>query len=147
MIFAGVFIATSVVRSISATGGNDPADKWGCAGARPVVSPTPVHRGQTITVASGSAHCTRALPDDASFEITLSADGSPTSSVQSQASVHHDGSFTITLTVPDDFPLGVAQVRVGDGDYVPCHDTGAAPADGMRLVSCAASMSPVEVVG
>ncbi|AYG04153.1 hypothetical protein [Gryllotalpicola protaetiae] len=139
VVFAAVFIAASVTHSIKTGGGNDPAEKWGCGLAHPVVSPTPAAVGQTITITSGSAHCARDLPDGTGFEVTVVPGDGSAARVSGTASVHRDGSFAISLTIPNDFPAGEASVLVGDGEYVPCHDAGAGGSGDMRLVSCAAA--------
>jgi hypothetical protein len=155
VVVAAVVIAGLVMSSIraNAPGGSgrdaDPASRWNCAPARPTVSPSPVVRGSSVTISSGSAHCAQPLPGGATFPIALSSDASPEARVEGQASVHPDGSFTATLAVPADFPIGSGRLAVSDWDYVVCDDTvqlfGAG--DGMLLASCAENSTLVEVRG
>jgi hypothetical protein len=156
VVIAAVVIAGLVTSSIraNAPGGGvgrdaDPASRWNCAPARPTLSPSPVVRGASVSVVSGSAHCARPLPDDAVFPIALSSDVSPEIRVEGEASVRPDGSFDATLAVPADFPVGPGRITVDDWAYVPCVDTvqlfGAG--DGMRLVSCAEHSTRVIVAG
>ncbi|WP_344792764.1 hypothetical protein [Gryllotalpicola daejeonensis] len=143
---AGAFTAFAALNA-TASRGTDHADEWGCGVARPTVSPSPVTRGQAITVTAGSAHCAKSLPAGTTFDVSVSPSDGSDARESEQASVHHDGSFTVTLTIPGDFPIGEAVVWVDDTAYVPCHDTGAGTLDGMALVSCAASETEFEVAG
>ncbi|HEY0248630.1 MAG TPA: hypothetical protein VGC45_10250 [Gryllotalpicola sp.] len=82
--------------------------------------------------------------------LALAVSGPPivrTAVVHSETPVAPDGSFTVTFTVPDDFPTGQAGVTIGDGDYVPCHDGGIGRSEGVGLASCAASEVFFEVTG
>jgi hypothetical protein len=149
---AVIFITVLVMQSITGGGGTghrwaDPADKWGCSGARPTVVPSHAAVGQAFTLTSGSAHCAKPLPDGTTFEITVAPADGAGGRAAGKASVRSDGSFTVTLTVPEGIPPGDASVLVNDYDYVPCHDTGSAPASGMALVSCAAHQVRFTIVG
>jgi hypothetical protein len=132
-----------------AVAGADPADRWGCSPARPTISPATVRPGTVVEISAGPADCAAGLPADAAFGVTLRSEADAANTAEhswtSRVAVARDGSFEVSFFLPRDFPSGPAALEIDDYAYVPCHDTGAGRSDGIRLASCAAHITQLEI--
>lgn len=99
----------------------------GCSASEPVcvprltVTPSQAHAGDTLTIESSDV-----------CEVTVPRDGwrvvvSPTENRGPETAVTtleaFDGSFSATVTLPDDIPEGDASAGVENWDYSTCDDT------------------------
>jgi hypothetical protein len=127
----------------------DPADRWDCSPARPTISPATLRPGTVVKITAAPADCAAALPADAEFGVALrsQADTARTGGHgwESRVAVARDGSFSVSFFLPLDFPSGPAALEIDDYAYVPCNDTGVGRSDGIRLASCAAHITQLEI--
>ena len=98
----------------------------GCSTPAPVcvprmsVTPNPAHPGDTIRVESSDV-CKVAVPAEG-WHVAVHPSGSSSGSVDVTTSEPFDGTFSVPLTLPEDFRLGEGSAGIENWDYSTCPD-------------------------
>jgi hypothetical protein len=112
-----------------------------CLPAPLQVTPSTASAGGTVTVSSPAADCDLGYAARHTYAVTLSAQGVPgapgTRTPPVEVEVAADGSFSVALAIPDDFPRGDAFVVVTGSPYDECGHDGTG--------SCAGYTAPIPV--
>jgi hypothetical protein len=98
---------------------------------RIIVEPTVVSPGESITLSSDT-ECHVAQPPDG-WEVIVAPVGQVENGVSTTVTDDFDGSFSVTVVIPEDFASGDAFAGIANWDYSPCDDTNAVGSAG----SCA----------
>jgi len=96
-----------------------PSTSW-CV-PRIFVEPAVVSPGETITMSSDSS-CDAPQPSGG-WSVLVAPVGHPDEGVRTAITDDFDGSFSVTVTIPLDFPTGEAFAAIDNWDYSPCDDT------------------------
>ena len=99
------------------------------------VSPATAAPVEVISVSSGPSDCNLGYRPGRTYRVTLERSHVAAPAVEVEPS--RDGSFSISLVVPDGFPSGEAAVVVTGSSFDQCDDTG--------FGSCAGYMAPVRI--
>ncbi|WP_313539679.1 hypothetical protein [Leifsonia aquatica] len=102
---------------------------WGPGGGAPLEVPPPgPDAGTTVTISSPAAECDLGYSAGHTYSVTLVAEGVPgapgTRTSPVEVEVAADGSFSVPLAIPDDFPRGDASVVVSGSPYDECGTDG-----------------------
>jgi hypothetical protein len=99
-----------------------------CLPAPLEVTPPGPDAGTTVTISSPPADCDLGYSDGHTYSVTLMAPGAPgtpgTRTPPVEVEVAADGSFSVPLAIPDDFPRGDASVVVSGSPYDECGKDG-----------------------
>ncbi|ERK71402.1 hypothetical protein [Leifsonia aquatica] len=99
-----------------------------CLPAPLEVTPPGPDAGTTVTVSSPAAECDLGYSAGHTYSVTLVAEGVPgtpgTRTSPVEVEVAADGSFSVPLAIPDDFPRGDASVVVSGSPYDECGKDG-----------------------
>lgn len=94
-----------------------------CAPAPLSTSAKTVTAGGTVTVSSGAAECDLGFTKGSTYKLTLISDNkSGERASGGMTHVEKDGSFSTTVTVPADFPSGVASILISGTALQKCDD-------------------------
>lgn len=131
----GMTVVTAILVSgcaVGAVGGEGTGSNDYCV-PRMTVSPTTVTAGASVTLTSEDV-CDVAVPANG-WQVGAGNTGGGASLVTVRTTESFDGSFKVTLILPEDFPSGEAYVGIDNWDYSPCPDN----------ASCAAPSISFEV--
>lgn len=97
----------------------------GCV-PRLTVVPATAHPGEIVTVSSKDV-CRDRVPD-AGWEVSVTQPIEGGRRVSVRSSDRFDGSWSVPITLPRDFPAGETAVGIDNWDYSFCDDTGSCAA-------------------
>lgn len=132
-VLAGVVVVVAV-GTVSGCTTSSVGDRAGCV-PRTDVSPRTAHPGDVVTLTTTDA-CDVPVPDDG-WEVSAFApvEGAQHTTVRSDEPL--DGSWSASVTLPSDFPLGEATFGIENWDFSTCPDDAscAAPFGSFRVVA------------
>ncbi len=108
---------------------------------RITVEPAVVSPGETITMSSDT-ECDSAQPAGG-WDVIVAPVGQVERGVNTTVTDDFDGTFSVTVAIPEDFPSGDAFAGIANWDYSPCDDT---PGD-TSAGSCASASGSFTVAG
>lgn len=126
----GISLALAVGVSGCVSSGPPPSS-W-CV-PRIIVEPVVASPGESITISSDTA-CDAAQPARG-WHVIVAPVGQTESSINTTVTDDFDGSFSVTVAIPEDFPSGEAFAGIANWDYSACDDTNSVGSSG----SCASA--------
>jgi hypothetical protein len=114
-----------------------PPSSW-CV-PRIIVEPAIVAPGESITLSSDT-ECDVSQPPGG-WDVIVAPIGQVENGVSTTVTDDFDGSFSVTVVIPEDFPSGDAFADIANWDYSPCDDTGVTSASSGSCASASGSFT------